>query len=134
MFTYMQNVCSADPGYKLTHLLNANNGAITGDTRENFRRMIEKVENGFSAETGLHIIGVDTNVQGILDENFLTVTDMRHAAVIIALQKLFHVFLESSAYSFSEFLFHAENVAYYEMLLLKCFEMDTTVFYLQRGE
>lgn len=133
MFTYMQNVYSANPVHRLTHLLIANNGAIIGDTRETFKKMIEKAKNGFAAETGMQIIGVDTNVQEILDENFLAVTDMRHAAVIIALQKLFHVFLESAAYGFSEFSFNAGNVAYYEMFLLKCFETNTTVFYSSGG-
>ncbi len=133
MFTYMQNVYSADPVHRLTHLLIANNGAIIGDTRETFRQMIEKAENGFAAETGMQTIGVDTNVQEILDENFLAVTDMRHAAVIIALQKLFHVFLESAAFSFSEFSFSADHVAYYEVQLLKCFETDTTIFYSSGG-
>lgn len=133
MFTYMKNVHKCDYTYKMTHLFIANNGAITGDTRETFRRMIEKTEKGFAAEAELKVIGVDTNLQEIMDENFLAVVGFRHAAVILALQKLFHVFMESSTYSFSEFSFHAENMAYYEMVVLNCLETDNTIFYSSGG-
>lgn len=133
MFTYMQNICSSDPVHRLTHLLVANNGAIIGDTRETFRKMVEKTEKGFASDTGLSVIGVDTNLQEILDENFLAVIAMRHAAVIASLQKLFRVFLDSTTYGFSEFSFCSENVALYEMVLLKWFETDTTVFYSAGG-
>ena len=133
MFTYMQNICRSDPAHRLTHLLVANNGAIIGDTRETFKRMVEKTEKGFAADTGLSVIGVDTNLQEILDENFLAVTAVRQTAVIAALQKLFRMFLESSAYGFSEFSFCSEKMGSYEMALLKWFETNTTVFYSAGG-
>jgi len=121
LFTYMQNSVESDPEYKLTHLLIANNGAIEGNTRQTFRKMIEKAENGFARETGLKVIGIDSNLQEILNENFLAVLDFRHGAVVMALQKLFRIFLVSSSLSYSKFLFNADNSAYYEMFILNLF-------------
>ncbi len=107
MFTYMRNSNKKYSSYKLTHLLIANNGAIEGDSsmkkREVLWKMVKKTEEGFAAEEGLNVIGVDTNLQEILQEGFLAVVGVRHASVILALQKLFRVFLSHQHMDFQIF-------------------------------
>lgn len=138
MFTYMQNYQNAVQGYRLTHLLIANNGAIEGESaRETLRRMVEKAEKGFADEAGLSVIGVDTNFEEILSEKFIFVIGIRHSAVILALQKLFRVFLNSSGYDFSEFSFEKGSrlgdMAYYELGVLSYLETDNTIFFSSGG-
>lgn len=138
MFTYMRNYQNAEQDYRLTHLVIANNGAIEGkSTSETLNGMVEKTEKGFSNEAGLSVIGVDTNFEEILSEKFLMVMGLRHSAVILALQKLFAVFLISSSYDFSEVSFRKanllKNIGYYEMPVLNWLETDSTVFYLSGG-
>ena len=137
MFTYLQNFNKKYSSYKLTHLLIANNGAIEGNsfkkTREVLWKMVKKTEEGFAAEEGLKVIGVDTNLQEILQENFVAVVGIRHAVVILALQKLFRIFFDSSSYEFSNFSFNTENIGHYEWLVLNYFETDNTVFYYSGG-
>lgn len=132
MFTYMQS--SRGEGYTLTHLLITSNGALEEtDNSAMLKRLVRKAESGFAAETGLDVIGVDTNLQEILSETFLSVAAFRHGAVVLALQKLFRVFLCSAAYEFSRFSFDADNSFYYDLASLSSFETDTTVFYSAGG-
>lgn len=134
MFTYMDNYKNAKGRYKLTHLLIANNGAIEGDrAKDTLKKMVEKTETGFAAETGMEVIGVDTNLQELCHEDFIAVVSFRHTAVILALQKLFRAFLISSSYSFSNFSFVADNIGFYELAILNCFETDNTVIYSSGG-
>ena len=132
MFTYMQSAQKAERG--LTHLLITSNGALEEpDNSSVLKCLVEKAETGFAAEAGLDVIGVDTNLQDLLIEPFLSVASFRHGAVVLALQKLFHVFLCSSAYEFSRFAFDEDNSFYYDLAALSSFETDTTVFYSAGG-
>ncbi len=130
MFTYLRNLDTVSAGYRLTHLLVANNGAIEGEqAADTFRKMTEKAKKGFARERNLEVVGVDTNLQEILQEKFATVVYIRHVSVILALQKLFRVFLYSSASPFCKFRFDRYNASYYDALMLPCFETEQTVFY-----
>lgn len=51
--------------------------------------MVERAERNLALETGLKVIGIDSNLSQVLSENFLSVVSIRHAAVLLALQKLF---------------------------------------------
>lgn len=121
---------SAPDGFHVTHLLCANNGALESDhNSELLDYMAEKFRGGIAKELGLSVISVDTNLQLLQEEPYLAVASFRLPAVVLALQKLFRVFLNSAAYEFSRFAFVPENCGYYEFLLLSNFETDTTVFY-----
>lgn len=134
MYTLMKALHTDRKKHKLTHLLIANHGALEEENnREALHQLVEKAKRGIAEEVGLEVIGVDTNLQELMPEKFLAVASFRHAAVVLALQKLFGVFLCSAAYEFSKFSFDAENGFYYELVSFGCFETDCTVFYSAYG-
>lgn len=130
MYTLMTHINAEEPSRRLTHLLVANVGTLESDDNQTLLHiMAQKAKNGIAAEMGLQVISVDSNMQQLQDENYLAVAGFRLPAAVLALQKLFGVFLHSGAYEFSRFSFVQENSAYYELLPLSCYETDTTVFY-----
>lgn len=134
MYTLMNHIELENPGQRLTHLVIANNGAL--ESKENQKllaHMAEKARNGVAAELGLQVITIDSNLQLLQEENYLAVAAFRLPAVILAVQKLFGVFLNSAGYEFDKFSFVQENSAYYELLPLQCFETDCTAFYSANG-
>ena len=94
---------------------------------------MNKAKTGVAADYGLKVVGIDSNLHLVLNESFLKVSDFRHAASILALQKLFGVYLNSASYEFEALKFVPENCSYYELLLMQCFETDCTVFYSSGG-
>lgn len=134
MFTLMQSLHAEEPSRRLTHLLITSNGALEAeDNTALLRELVQKARAGIAAETGLKVIGVDTNLQELQSERFLSVAAFRHSAVTLALQKLFGAFLWSSAYEFARFSFDPENAFYYELVIYSSFETDTTVLYSAGG-
>lgn len=130
MYTLMTHLHPEEPGRKLTHLLVANVGTLESDhNTELLRYMVEKAHSGIARELGLAVVAVDSNIQLLQNAHYLAVAAFRLPAAVLALQKLFGVFLHSGAYEFSRFAFVPENSAYYELLPLSCFETDCTVFY-----
>jgi len=130
MYTLMNHLHPEEPGMKLTHLMVANVGTLESDRNtELLHYMEEKACNGIAQELGLSVIAVDSNIQLLQEDPYLAVAVFRLPAAVLALQKLFGVFLHSGAYEFSRFAFVPENSAYYELLPLSCFETDCTVFY-----
>lgn len=131
MFTLLRN--SQEPEnsvHKLTHLMITNNGAIEGtDPSDTFRKMIEKAEKGIIPETGFQMIGIDSNFQDVLQEHFMNVQTLRYAAVILALQKLFSVFLHSSTYPLFKHTLATKDISRYELVVFNCCETDSTVLY-----
>lgn len=134
MFTLMQSLHAEEPSRRLTHLLITSNGALEDeDNTALLQKLVRKAEEGIAAETGLKVIGVNTNLQELQSEPFLAVAAFRHSAVTLALQKLFGAFLWSSAYEFARFSFDADNAFYYELVIYSSFETDTTVLYSAGG-
>ena len=134
MYTLMNHHRLENPGYRLTHLVVANSGALESDqNRQLLAYMVDKARKGIAAELGLKVIGIDSNLQLLQLENYLAVAAFRLPAVILAVQKLFGVFLNSAGYEFAKFSFVPENSAYYELLPLQCFETDCTAFYSANG-
>ena len=130
MYTLMTHISPREPGMKLSHLLVANVGTLESDhNTELLRYMAEKARSGIARELGLSVVAVDSNIQLLQQEHYLAVAAFRLPAAVLALQKLFGVFLHSGTYEFSRFAFVAENSAYYELLPLSCFETECTVFY-----
>lgn len=134
MYTLMNHLQLENPGYRLTHLVVANNGALESEFNQKLLAyMVEKARKGVAAELGLQVIGIDSNLQLLQQENYLAVAAFRLPAVILAVQKLFGVFLNSAGYEYAKFAFVPENSAYYELLPLQCFETDCTAFYSACG-
>lgn len=130
MYTLMTHFQTAEPGMRLTHLLVANVGTLESDhNTELLSYMAEKARKGIAHDMGLDVVTVDSNIQLLWEDNYLAVAAFRLPAAVLALQKLFGVFLHSGAYEFSRFAFIPGNSAYYELLPLSCFETDCTVFY-----
>lgn len=135
MYTLYKHQFSAEAGFRLTHLLCANNGALESEKNgELLDYMAEKFREGIAKDLGLSVISVDTNLQLLQEEPYLAVAAFRLPAVVLAVQKLFGVFLNSAGYEFARFAFVPENSAYYELLPLGCFETDCTVFYSAGGQ
>lgn len=134
MFTLMRSLHAGESTRRLTHLLITSNGALEDeDNSALLQRLVEKARSGIAAETGLKVIGVDTNLQELQSEPFLSVAAFRHSAVTLALQKLFGALLWSSAYEFSRFSFDPNNCFYYELVIYSSFETDTTALYSAGG-
>lgn len=134
MYTLMNHLNSEIPGYCLTHLVVTNNGALESkDNEKMLACMVERARRGVAAELGLKVIGINSNLQLLQQEKYLAVAAFRLPAVILAVQKLFGVFLNSAGYEFAKFSFVQENSAYYELLPLQCFETDCTAFYSAHG-
>ena len=130
MYTLMTHMKRAEPDYQLSHLLVANVGTLESDhNTELLQYMSRKTRQGIAAELNLSVVAVDSNIQLLVEQRYLSVAVFRLPAAVLALQSLFGVFLHSGAYEFSRFSFVEENSAYYELLPLSCFETDTTVFY-----
>lgn len=129
-YTLMTHMNPEEPGMKLTHLLVANVGTLESDhNRELLHYMAEKARSGIARELGLSVIAVDSNIHLLQNESYLSVESFRLPAAVLAVQKLFGVYLHSSSYEFGRFAFVSENSGYYELLTLNCFETDCTVFY-----
>lgn len=134
MYTLMTHIQPSQPGYRLTHLLIANNGALEGKhCRQNLDNMVSLARQGIARELGLSVIGIDSNLHILQSEHYLSVAVFRLCAVVLAVQKLLRVFLHSAGGDFSLFKLDQENSARYELLPLSCFETDNTHFYTSGG-
>lgn len=131
LFTIKRNLYEAEESaYRLSHLMITSNGAIEGiDPSDILRKMVEKANRGIVLELGLGMVSIDSNMQNLLPENFRSVVSIRHAAVILTLQKLFSAFLISSSCAFSQATFVEESMGYYEPFVLNYLMTANTVFY-----
>lgn len=135
MYTLMTHLEAEEPSRKLTHLLVANVGTLESDhNTELLQYMADKARRGIAEDMGLSVVSVDSNLQILQQENYLAVAAFRLPAAVLALQKLFGVFLNSAGYEFQRFSFVPENSAYYELLVLSNLETDNTVFYSAGGQ
>lgn len=135
MYTLMTHTQPDAPSHKLTHLLLANVGTLESDhNTQLLQYMADKARQGIAREQGLSVVSVDSNLQVLQQENYLAVAAFRLPAAVLALQKLFGVFLNSAGYEFQRFSFVPENSAYYELLVLSNLQTDNTVFYSAGGQ
>ncbi|MBO7361030.1 MAG: hypothetical protein J6V48_07865 [Clostridia bacterium] len=119
MFTVMNTLDCEEKSRRLTHLLVANIGTLeSGDNEKMLRMLVERAEHGAAREFGLETVWVNSNLDAVLPEPYLAVSDFRLSGAALALQKLFSVFYVSSSYEFASFSFDPNNDAYCEMFLL----------------
>lgn len=116
--------------YRLTHLLVANNGALGeyGDLGVLMKR-VNDIKKNIAPEWKLNVIGVDTNLHKVQAESYSSVSSLRRVSVVLALQKLFGVFLNPAMYQFSQFSFDENDCSHYDLATLGLLETDNTVFY-----
>ena len=135
LYTLLKHTDPSSAAYKLSHLLIANVGTLESNhNTELLQKMAENARRGIAAELDLSVVTVDSNLQIIQDENYLSVAAFRLSSAVLSLQKLFSVFLNSAGYEFQRFSFVAENSAYYELFVLSNLETDTTAFYSSGGQ
>lgn len=117
-----------------THLLITNHGALDeGNRPEALRKQAADLKHNIAEEGKLSVIGVDSNVHELQPEPFPAVSTLLQASAVLALQKLFGVFLKPAAYEFSKFSFDENDCSHYDLATLGCLETDTTVFYSAGG-
>ena len=131
LFTVLENLRAKNTAYQLTHLMIASNGAIMGTTpTDTLEKMGKKAEQGILTKLDFDLLCIDSNLLTALPENFLTVTELRHAATILAFQKLFKSFLVSSGIaSYTYCSFRPENMSFYAFIVLGCLGTECTAFY-----
>lgn len=130
MFTMMQALKRKESSHRLTHLMIADNGALKeNENRQALKVLVQETKKGIARELGLSVIGVGANLQELVHEKFQAVAAYRQAAAVLAMQKLFGVYLSSSSCEFAHYSFDADNSSRYEMSLFPYFETDCTVFY-----
>ena len=129
MFTLKSTLDAEESGRRLTHLMIANNGALESKNNEEMlKRLVRKARNGIGRETGLQVLGINSNVDRQLNEHYLSVVGFRIPAAVLSLQKLFSVYYHSSSYEYEKFSFTADNSSYCELFLLSLLSTENTVF------
>ncbi len=134
-YTLYKYLEAEDPRRRLTHLLITNNGALESDHNEELLDfLVKRAEDGIAKDTGLKVIGVNSNLEKIPGETYLAVAGYRLPAVVLALQELFSVFYNSACYPASRFYYAVEDSAYYETLLMESFSTETMRMYSSGSE
>lgn len=123
---------SCPPDYKLTHLTFFNVGA-SGDyggehARDLFHQRIEAVRP-CADELHLPLVTLDSNINEVLNMNFVPTHTYRNVAAVLALQKLFKIYYYSSGYSLRQFEFNHSASGHYDVYALDMLSTDTTKFF-----
>lgn len=123
-----------EPKPKITHLVVLNVGTFeTPDTERTLDDFVRRAEH-MAGESGIRAMGINSNIHQIVNENYLSVGAFRIPSGILALQKLFAVFLHSSSYEYWRFDWKEENSAFYELFVFDCLETDGTRIYSSLGD
>lgn len=123
-----------EPSVKVTHLVVLNIGTFEEDDTEKTLSLFMRRAENMAEEYGLKAMGINSNVQMIVKENYLSVGAFRIPSAILAFQKLFGIFLHSSSYEYWRFALREENSGFYEMMVFDCLETDHTRFYSSLGD
>ncbi len=123
---------SCPPNYKLTHLTFFNVGA-SGDyggnhARDLFYQRIEAVRP-CADELQLPLVTLDSNINEILNMNYLPTHTYRNVAAVLALQKLFKTYYYSSGYTLWQFELNHSASAHYDVYALDMLSTNDTKFF-----
>ena len=123
---------SCPPNYKLTHLTFFNVGA-SGDyggnhARDLFYQRIEAVRP-CADELQLPLVTLDSNINEILNMNYLPTHTYRNVAAVLALQKLFKTYYYSSGYTLWQFELNHSDSAHYDVYALDMLSTNDTKFF-----
>ncbi|MGA2801098.1 MAG: hypothetical protein ABSE97_01800 [Verrucomicrobiota bacterium] len=118
--------------YRLTHLAFFNvgsHGDFGGEAaRALFHKRLDDLKQ-FPIDAGLEFIVVDSNISEILQMSFLATSTIRSIAPVLLLQKLFRVYLFSSAYRMSDFQMLDDDDGHYEVLTLSMLSTESLDLY-----
>lgn len=123
---------SCPPNYKLTHLTFFNVGA-SGDyggehARDLFHQRIEAVRP-CADELQLPLVTLDSNINEIMDMDFVPTHTYRNVAAVLSLQKLFRIYYYSSGYSLRQFELNHSDSSHYDVYALDMLSTNDTKFY-----
>lgn len=123
---------SCPPDYKLTHLTFFNVGA-SGDyggdhARDLFHQRIEAVRP-CADELQLPLVTLDSNINEILDMNFVPTHTYRNVAAALTLQKLFKTYYYSSSDSLWQFELNHSASGLYDVYSLDMLSTNDTKFF-----
>lgn len=115
LYTLKEHLSLEEQSYRLTHLL------------------IEPHGREMEDNLGLNVIHVNSNLSELWPESSSGNTTLYQASKILALQKLFRVFLKPARHEFSDFSFDENDCSHYDLATLSFLETDTTAFYSAGG-
>lgn len=134
LFTLLRTLNAPQIHHRLTHLMITSNGSLEdSDNTGLLHALVEKAKNGVGKELGLQVVGIDTNIQELVHEHFLSVVPFRYASSVLALQKLFSIYYNSATYDFASYAFDEKNAGYYELFVLNNVSTENTTFYSGYG-
>lgn len=118
--------------YKITHFTFFNvgsNGMLGGKkARDLFNKRIDAVRP-CAEELNKELITVDSNISELLVMNFYETHSYRHLSAGLILQKLFHVYYYSSAYSLKYFELKPNSPGHYDIFNMSMLSTESMDFY-----
>lgn len=116
------------PDYRLSHLVVMNCGALEGHDNSSLVRVLaDDAKNGICRETGLGVVWIDSNIEQVTPEPFLSVSDFRLTGAVLCLQALFGKFYLSSSYEFATTRFFSDASCYYSLFSLPLLCTEATL-------
>lgn len=130
IYSHLSDDCPDD--YKITHFtfFNVGSNGMLGGTKARalFKKRIAMVKP-CAEELGKELITVDSNISEILQMNFYESHSYRHISAGLVLQKLFHVYYYSSAYSLKYFELKPGSPGHYDIFNMSMLSTETVSFY-----
>lgn len=128
--SHLADDCPAD--YKITHFTFFNvgsNGTLGGEkARSLFKKRLEIVKP-CADELGIDLVTVDSNISEILQLGFYETHSFRNISACLALQKLFHVYYYSSAYSLKYFELKPGSPGHYDIFNMSMLTTENLSFF-----
>lgn len=120
--------------YPVTHLAVFNLGAFEGETsRASFCNACKNTRI-FAREQGLELVGLDSNINDVLPEQYLDVCSFRNLSGALALQGLFSVYLLSSGHDVAGFALDVHNASRFDLLTVHCTQTESLTVYLSGSQ
>lgn len=132
-YTILKNYNTENSAYNLTHLTFFNVGSHGDNGGEKARELFKKRITDAKANAehlGLPLVIVDSNISEYLMMDHLATHTYRSCSAVLALQKLFAVYLFSSGHDLTEFCVSSEVCASHDILNVHCLATENTDFYL----
>lgn len=113
---------------KVTHLVVANIGTFEEEDNEAALRIFTERAWEMAKAHGIRAMWIHSNIQDIVEENYLSVGAFRMAAAISAFQKLFSIFLHSAGAPNDLFVWDETATCLYESFLFECLSTEQLAF------
>ncbi|RKQ33486.1 hypothetical protein [Oceanobacillus halophilus] len=128
--SHLAGECPND--YKISHFTFYNvgsNGTLGGaNARSLFKKRVNLVKP-CADELGIDLITVDSNISEILHMGFYETHSYRNISATLALQKLFHVYYYSSAYSLKYFELKPGSPGHYDVFNMSMLSTENLSFF-----